>query len=420
MFKRGTATFTLDYGKCPKWLFERMVKLGREMSRVIIAEYGPDEFVKRIADPVWFQALGTVLAFDWNASGLTTILTAALKEAIRGEERDLGIYICGGKGKTSLKTPEQISLFGARAELSQEKINSLEYNSRMAAKVDSSLVQDGFQVYHHCFFFSRNGAWAVVQQGMNEKAVTARRYHWFSDDPAPISKKFEENRSIESETASPSSSDKKNEFDPNWHGVKNMVIEPHSGIISDGQHAGLNMTARESENTQKISTELVQGSYNTLMKDFQLLRKYSTPQSDVISVGNNEQEFVKMHLHDRDFKVLPVIAEDFTKSKYLQKILYEVNEIKPKNYEQLLSLKGVGPKTIRALALTAEVIYGAKASYEDPARYSFAHGGKDFVPYPVDRPTYDETIRVMRQLASKMKIGYSEKNKIIGRLSYEK
>lgn len=380
MFKRGIATFTLDYGKCPKWLFERMVKLGREMVRVIVAEYGPDEFVKRIADPVWFQALGTVLAFDWNASGLTTILTAALKGAIRGEERDLGIYICGGKGKTSLKTPEQISLFGARAELTQAKINSLEYNSRMAAKVDSSLVQDGFQIYHHSFFFSRSGAWAVVQQGMNEKNVTARRYHWFSD------------RAI------------------------NMVLEPHSGIISDGRHSGLNMTAKESENTQKISTELVQGSYNTLMKDLKLLRKYSTPQSDVVSVGDKNQEFTKMHLYDRDFKVLPVIAEDFTKSRYLEKILYEVNEIRPKNYEQLLSLKGVGPKTIRALALTAEIIYGAKASYEDPARYSFTHGGKDAIPYPVDRPTYDETIATMRELASKMKIGYSEKNKTLSRI----
>jgi len=380
MFKRGIATFTLDYGQCPKWLFERMVKLGREMARVIVAEYGPDEFVRRIADPVWFQALGMVLAFDWNASGLTTILTAALKEAIRGEERDLGIYICGGKGKTSLKTPEQINLFGARAELSQEKINSLEYNSRMAAKVDSSLVQDGFQIYHHSFFFSKNGVWAVVQQGMNEKAVTARRYHWYSDE------------------------------------IKNIVIEPHSGIISDGRNAGLNMTARESENTQKISTELMRGSYNTLMKDFQLLRKYSTPQSDIVSIGNKHQKLTKMHLHDRDFKILPVVSEDFSKSKYLQKILYEVNEIRPKNYEELLSLKGVGPKTIRALALTAEVIYGAKASYRDPARYSFAHGGKDSIPYPVDRPTYNQTITVMRELASKMKIGYSEKNKIINRL----
>src|SRR4030042_1853166 len=403
MFKRGVATFTLDYGKCPKWLFERMVKLGREMARVIVAEYGPDEFVKRIADPVWFQALGTVLAFDWNASGLTTILTAALKEAIRGEERDLGIYICGGKGKTSLKTPEQINLFGARAELSQEKINSLEYNSRMAAKVDSSLIQDGFQIYHHSFFFSRNGVWVVVQQGMNEKNVTARRYHWFSDNAI------------------------------------NMVIEPHSGIISDGQNSGLNMTAGKSVDTQKISTELVKGSFNTPIKDLKLLRKYSTLQSDVVAIGNlpphqsslqhkikpgkssrdwcGGVELTKMHLHDRDFKVLPVITEDFTKSKYLQKILYEVSEIKPRNYEQLLSLKGVGPKTIRTLALTAEVIYGAKASYEDPARYSFAHGGKDFIPYPVDRPTYDQTIRVMRELVNKMKLGYSEKNKILGRLN---
>jgi len=381
MFKRGIATFTLDYGKCPKWLFERMVKLGREMARVIVAEYGPDEFVKRIADPVWFQALGTVLAFDWNASGLTTILTAALKEAIRGEERDLGIYICGGKGKTSLKTPEQISLFGARAELSQAKINSLEYNSRMAAKVDSSLIQDGFQIYHHCFFFSQNGVWAVVQQGMNEKNVTARRYHWFSDE------------------------------------IKNLVIEPHSGIISDAKNNSLNMTARESLENQKISTELVQGSYNTLMKDLKLLRKYSTPQSDVISAGNKNHELTKMNLTNLDFKTHPVLLEDFSKSRYLQKILYEVSEIKPKSYEKLLSLKGVGPKTIRALALTAEVIYGAKPSYEDPARYSFAHGGKDFIPYPVDRPTYDQTIRILRELASKMKVSYSEKNKIIRRLS---
>jgi len=381
MFKRGIATFTLDYGKCPKWLFERMVKLGREMARVIVAEYGPDEFVKRIADPVWFQALGTVLAFDWNASGLTTILTAALKEAIRGKERDLGIYICGGKGKTSLKTPEQISLFGARAELSQAKINSLEYNSRMAAKVDSSLIQDGFQIYHHSFFFSRNGVWAVVQQGMNEKNVTARRYHWFSDE------------------------------------IKNLVIEPHSGIISDAKNNSLNMTARESIENQKISTELVQGSYNTLMKDLKLLRKYSTPQSDVISAGNKNHELTKMNLTNLDFKTHPVLLEDFSKSRYLQKILYEVSEIKPKSYEKLLSLKGVGPKTIRALALTAEVIYGAKPSYEDPARYSFAHGGKDFIPYPVDRPTYDQTIRILRELASKMKVSYSEKNKIIRRLS---
>ena len=165
--QRGIATFTLDYGKCPAWLFQRMTKLGREMTRVIVTEYGPEEFIKRLADPVWFQSLGTVLAFDWNASGLTTILTAALKEALRGEEEKLGVFICGGKGKTSRKTPEQIQSWGENLNLRQNQISNLVYNSKMAAKVDSSLVQDGFQIYHHSFFFTKSGAWTVVQQGMN-------------------------------------------------------------------------------------------------------------------------------------------------------------------------------------------------------------------------------------------------------------
>ena len=194
--RRGVATFTLDNGKCPKWLFDRMVVLGREMTDILVAELGPDEFIKRIADPVWFQSLGTVLAFDWNASGLTTILTAALKESIRGREKELGIFICGGKGKTSRKTPDEIKNWGNRLSLSGGVVSNLTYNSRMAAKVDSALIQDGFQIYHHSFFFSRSGSWAVVQQGMNQNAGTARRYHWFSEN------------------------------------VKDLVCEPHTGIMS--------------------------------------------------------------------------------------------------------------------------------------------------------------------------------------------
>lgn len=155
MATRGIATFTLDYGKCPPWLFQRMVRLGREMTQVLIDEYGPDEFIKRIADPVWFQSLGTVLAFDWNASGLTTILTAALKEAIRGQERDLGVFIAGGKGKTSRKTPDEIVEWGERLNFNPNLSNQLVYSSKMAAKVDSSLVQDGYQIYHHAFFFHK-------------------------------------------------------------------------------------------------------------------------------------------------------------------------------------------------------------------------------------------------------------------------
>src|SRR4030042_5867468 len=154
MIQRGIATFGLDYGKCPRWLFERMVALGRQMTLAIAGEEGPDEYIRRLSDPVWFQSLGTVLAFDWNASGLTTILTAALKEAIRGQEKDLGIFICGGKGKTSRKTPDEIAGWGERLSLPEAYVNNLVYNSKMSAKVDSSLVQDNFQIYHHSFFFS--------------------------------------------------------------------------------------------------------------------------------------------------------------------------------------------------------------------------------------------------------------------------
>jgi len=381
MIQRGIATFTLDEGKCPRWLFERMVKLGREMVRVLIQEYGPDEFIKRIADPVWFQSLGTVLAFDWNASGLTTILTAALKQAIRGEERDLGIFICGGKGKTSRKTPDEIIINAERADLKQTDADKLVYNSKMAAKVDSALVQDGFQIYHHAFFFSRRGAWAVIQQGMNIANESARRYHWFSDN------------------------------------IKDMVCEPHSAITSDIKMANvLNLTAKESEVSRKISTELVQGGYYSLMKDINILRRHFSSLSRTVSLGNNREQLTLLNLAPREFKYHPVVSENFAQSKYLEKILAKVTDVVPENYENLLAIPGVGPKTIRALALVGEVIYGARPSYEDPARYSFAHGGKDATPYPVDRITYDKTIAIMAQAVSKSRIEPSEKNRAIRRL----
>jgi hypothetical protein len=382
MIQRGVATFTLDYGKCPAWLFERMTNLGREMIRAIMALEGPDEFVRRMADPVWFQSLGTVLAFDWNASGLTTILTAALKEAIRGEEKELGFFICGGKGKTSLKAPEQIQEAGIKFGLPEEKTKSLVYNSKMAAKVDSSLVQDGFQIYHHSFLFTKNGAWTVIQQGMNIENQSARRYHWHSLN------------------------------------VKDFVCEPHTGIASQTKTENpLNMTALKSDKTRKISTELVSQSFNSLMKDIQILRKYSTPVSNMASIKLKSQEnLILLNLKNREFKTHPVIREDFSKSKYLEKILWELCDRKPENYEKMLSMKGVGPKTIRALALVSELIYGAKPSYEDPARYSFAHGGKDATPYPVDCKTYDKTIETMKEYVRKSCIAISEKQRAINSL----
>jgi len=363
MINKGIATFGLDYGKCPKWLFDRMVLLSGRIVYAIIEEEGPDEFIKRISDPVWFQSLGTVLAFDWNASGLTTILTAALKEAIRGSEKDLGIFICGGKGKTSLKTPDEILSWSYKISLPEKSARSLIYNSKMAAKVDSSLLQDGFQIYHHAFFFSKNGAWTVVQQGMNTTEQSARRYHWYSKD------------------------------------LKDLIQEPHSGITSNLMVKNiLNMTAQKSEKNRGLSTELVSQSFNTLMKDITLLRKYYTPISQMAKLKlENKEQLTLLNLETKEFNWHPVVHEDFAKSKYLEKILWRLCDNHPKNYEQLLATPGVGPKTIRALALVAEVIYGAKPSYEDPARYSFAHGGKDATPYPVDQPTYDQTIEKLKR-----------------------
>jgi len=380
MIERGIATFGLDYGRCPKWLFERMVTLGREVVEIIAEEYGPEEFIKRIADPVWFQSLGTVLAFDWNSSGLTTILTAALKEAIRGNERSLGIFICGGKGKTSKKTPDEIQDWGWRAGIDDKKTNALVYNSKMAAKIDSALVQDGFQIYHHSFFFIKSGAWAVVQQGMNVNNQTARRYHWYSKK------------------------------------ISDLVCEPHSGIASQVKTPTLNLTARQSKTTREISTELVQGSYSGLIRDIQILRKHSSELSRVLALKFKQKRFTFLHLENKEFFWHPVLSEDFSKSRYLDKILFQVCQQKPKSYEELLSLKGVGPKTIRALSLVSEVIYGAKPSYEDPARYSFAHGGKDGTPYFVDRATYDTTIDFFQKLIQKMKIPFSEKRRAIQRI----
>jgi hypothetical protein len=405
MIHRGFATFGLDWGKCPRWLFERMVALGRQIIFLMHEEYGPDEFIKRIADPVWFQSLGTVLAFDWNASGLTTILTAALKEAIRGSQKELGIFICGGKGKTSKKTPNEITQWG-QLYLSQEQVDNLVYNSKIAAKVDGALIQDGFQIYHHSFFFSKNGHWAVIQQGMNTSVGQARRYHWYSEK------------------------------------ITDLINEPHFGIVgaSKVKVVALDLTSRVSSWNRQVSVELVQGGYSGLIKDLKILRKHFSSLAQVLVLKNKQQRLAFMNLEDREFDGHPVEGETFslvlnneifgkcqkdgrefsflfdTSSKYLEKILYKAVEAQPQNYEALLMLRGVGPKTIRALSLIAEVIYGALPSYEDPARYSFAHGGKDGTPYFVDREVYDFNIDFFSKLIQKLRLGAIEKKIMLAKL----
>ena len=381
IMQRGIATFTLDYGVCPRWLFERMVRLGREMTRTIISEYGPDEFVKRIGHPGWFQSLGTVLAFDWNASGLTTILTAALKQAIKGNERAWGIYICGGKGKTSRRTPDEIAQWGEEI-FSEEKTNALVYNSRMAAKVDSSLIQDGYQIYHHSFFFSKNGAWTVVQQGMNTATQSARRYHWHSAH------------------------------------VKDLVCEPHDGIVSQMRsRATLDLTATKSAPSRDTSIALVRGGYKSLSRDIEILRRHETDLSQTLSFTYKNEEYHAINLARHEFTSHPVVEEHFWESPYLKKILQRVTGLQPQTYEQFVSLAGVGPKTVRALSLVGEILYGAQPSWEDPARYSFAHGGKDATPYPVDIGTYDETIAFMRGIVSRMDLAVKERQDALRRLT---
>lgn len=391
--RRGVATFTLDHGRCPPWLFERMVRLGREMTRVLVEEYGPDEFVERISDPVWFQSLGTVLAFDWNASGLTTILTAALKEAIRGQERSLGIFICGGKGGTSRKTPDQIQFWGERINLPSGSTEQLVNNSKMSAKVDSALVQDGYTLYHHSFFFSRNGAWAVVQQGMNTSSKSARRYHWF-DRLTKNDELITNNESID------------------------FVNEPHKAISAQTRHAHvLNLVAGSSNKTRQTSVDLVQEGYKKMKSDLELLRKHSNEMSKMIAFRQDREEYIAVELSRKDFHHHPVEFENFAESKYLDKILQRLADYKPNDYQSLVAFKGVGAKTVRALSLVSEIIYGAEPSYTDPARYSFAHGGKDAIPYPVDRQTYDKTIEIMRKAVNRSKIPFTDKQKALKSLA---
>ncbi len=362
--KTGIASFPLDYGTCPKWLFERMTKLSRGIVRAIVEEFGAEEFLQRISDPTWFQSLGCVLAFDWNSSGLTTTVTAALKEGIRGMEDEIGLFICGGKGKTSRKTPNQIIQWADKLSFSQDQADKLVYSSKISAKVDNATIQDGFQLYHHNFLFTKAGSWTVIQQGMNEQHSQARRYHWFSK------------------------------------GINDFIEEPHTGISSDLKLKPLNLVSKTSAENKKVSTELVKDGYRTLMKDLKLIREKQTGQSSL---------FKKLNMPGDD--VLPKLTGDlnFSKSKYLEKILYQAHEQTPKNFEQLLMTKGVGPMTVRALSLVSELIYGAKPSYQDPARYSFAMGGKDGTPFSINRRVYDKTLGIIEQGIKKSKITNKEK-----------
>jgi len=370
--RTGIATIPLDCGRCPKWLFERMKRLARSIVLAIVEEFGPEELLKRISDPVWFQSLGCVLGFDWNSSGLTVTTMGALKAGIFDIQDELGIYVCGGK-RSSRKTPREIEKYGMLQDF--EFFPKLIYASKIVAKVDSSLIQDGYQIYQHNFLFTRSGQWGVVQQGMNTKSQTARRYHWLSFD------------------------------------LKNFTEEPHSGIISGGKTNPLNLVAKESRKNKEISVELVREEPQTLLRD---LNKIVLTNNKLMRQKRFEF-FTEIELYDKEFDWHPVLKEKFN-IKRLKKIVEKIHFLKPKTFEELLAIEGVGPKTIRALSLVSEIIYGAKPSFEDPARYSFAHGGKDGTPYFVERGVYDKTIKILEKGIKMAKISNREKNESQKRL----
>jgi len=384
--RTGVATVPLDYGKCPYWLFERMKKLSRGIVLAIVEEFGPDEILKRLSNPVWFQSLGCVLGFDWNSSGLATTTLGALKEGVRGLENNLGLFICGGKGKTSRKTPEQIQDWGEFLGYSVEKIDSLIYASKISAKVDNNALQDGFQLYHHNLIFSKSGQWTVIQQGMNEQISQARRYHWSS--PPNFFQKF---------------------------GGHDFVEEPHSGIISDIRLKPLNLTAKESKENKEVSAGLVREEPKRFLKSIKLISE----KPKTLIKQKRIKDFTEIELNNVEFYWHPVVNEKFN-LKRLGKTIFFANQQNPKNFEELLSLKGVGPRTIRALSLVSEIIYGAKPSYEDPARYTFAHGGKDGTPYFVEKDTYDKTIATIEKGIRISKISQKEKLQALKRLNSKK
>ena len=352
MQRTGVANLPLHPGRAPRWLFSRMVKLGRAISEVLIIEYGRDEFLRRLSDPFWFQAFSCVLGFDWHSSGTTTVTCGALKEAINLSE--YGIAVAGGKGSVSRRTPEEIEKFGDILSLSDDKIKSMVYASRMTAKVDNAAIQDGYNLYHHVFIFSEDGKWVVIQQGMNEENRYARRYHWLSDD------------------------------------VKSFVEEPHSGIAGyEKKEKVLNMVAKESEDCRKTCVDIVK--------------------EDPSKILNSIKNFGYQKTLDKEKTLFMPVSINWS-------LMKKIYDFQPRNYEELLSIRGVGPKTVRALALISDLVYGSEPSWKDPIKFTFTVGGKDGVPYPVDRKVMDETVEILRNSIEEAKIGNEDKLRALRRL----
>jgi uncharacterized protein len=391
---RKTAELPLHSGSTPAWLFQRMVDLAGAIGTLIVRDSGPEELLRRLSDPFWFQAFGCVLGFDWHSSGVTTTVCGALKEAARRVSGDLGIVVCGGKGATSRKTPDDIR---RACDKTSDSAEELIQASKLAAKVDNAAVQDGYQLYHHCFFFvPRKHVWCVVQQGMNEAARYARRYHWLSEQ------------------------------------MPSFVSEPHAAVACDSRNPTLNLVAGEGEKHRQAVTNLSREHPDRILREIRpLLQEPELPlfagldSSPPLAASRSPQQFSEQDAacegqlsiereaaSEKARYILPArhsLGLSDLEPTSLKKVLIKTYERQASTFEELVGEPGIGPHALRSLSLIAEVIYQAGACRRDPAAYSFAHGGKDGHPYHVNRQLYDANIDRLRQAISRAKVGQADK-----------
>lgn len=342
MRRSGTADLPLHYGHVPEWLYTRMARIGREIIRVLVIEFGPSEVLRRLSDPLWFQSLGCVMGMDWHSSGITTSVMGALKSAVNPLFKELGLYICGGRGNHSRKTPLELLEFCEKTGLDG---NSLVRASKLTAKVDNNCIDDGFTLYLHTFIISSKGDWAVIQQGMNQKTRLARRYHWLSTS------------------------------------LNSFIDDPHTAIIGRNMGQIMNLSDSRAVDNRNGIVDFLSHHPEQQLKEFRQL------------VMGKEH-----HIMQRDVD-----------AKRLGSIMALAYEKQYKDFVDILLLNGVGPRTVQSLALVSEIIYGAPGRFSDPARFAFAHGGKDRHPFPVPLKVYDECIETLQKAVNAAKIGVTEK-----------
>ena len=390
----GHADLPLHIGTVPRWLADRMRDLGTLIVESLILNYDKKEVLSRLSDPLWFQSLGSVLGMDWHSSGITTSVMYALKRGLNPRVGELGIYICGGRGKYSRRTPEELLMLSEGTTLDGE---ALVRSSKLCAKVDNTAVQDGFQLYQHNFILTNEGDWAVVQQGMNPETKTARRYHWCSSD------------------------------------LRSFVEKPHSGVTGENQGKILNLTATEADKTRDSIVEFSKENPDRVLGE---IRKIAKPEDTVtfgyggssksVICNNSDQALLFPEFSDsveiiqagRNI-VLPAhheVRKEDVDLKRLGGVLATAYESQPEDFESLLLTPGLGPRTLQSLTLVSEVIHGTPSRFTDPARFSFAHGGKDGHPFPVPLKIYDESIRVLQDSIEKSKLGYNDKSDCLNRL----